>query len=791
MKNEDKNMKRMIAILLLSALCASLLCGCGAARPAESAGEKETAPPEEVWTASFQETAFPEGAEPSLWALSGDAVYAACREKIADGVIPEGKTPDYEGEYDVMGWRLYRVDPDGTAVRLSYASLPAPEDTEGRAHYSASSGLEALLAGPDGGLLAVEQQFEQWGEAEDPEYRNTRVLRRLDGEGNELSRRTLDFDGEYLALYSAAADDAGRLYVPVDGRMLVYGESGEPVSIDTGGWIYDTVRLRDGRVAAEMWSGGMQFFAVDAERGELEPIASTSVFADELIPGGGDYDYYYTYGTKLYGFRLDGQEAEPLLDWLECDLSASELLTVRINGDGSLSGVFRETEEDAPPAQLLSLRKAPADAGARRTELTLGALSAGEVSEAALRFNRSQDHVRIRVKDYSDFINGGDYEAGLTKLLTEIMAGDMPDLLALESLPYAQLAARGLLEDLYPYLDADEALRREDYFENVLKSMEVGGRLCEVSPGFTIVTAVGSSDVVGDTPGWTYDEFDAALNSMPEGCTAFGPATSRDGMLEMLTYLNLDRFVDWAAGTCDFESEGFKRMLRFCAQFSTPETALPEEDSSDMLRIAEGRQMLVYSAIYSVEASVYNDQYFAGKSTYIGFPVEEGVGNVLYPSAGFAMSSRCADKEAAWRFLRGFLTEDYPLRSSRGGYGLPLHRGAFQKQLDKAMEVEYQKDAEGHYVLDANGEKIPVAKGGMGLSVGEGIMEFELWAMTPEQAEKLLAAIESATYAADINTSLFAIVKEEAAAYFAGQKSVDEVARLVQSKAKLYISEQS
>ena len=70
-------------------------------------------------------------------------------------------------------------------------------------------------------------------------------------------------------------------------------------------------------------------------------------------------------------------------------------------------------------------------------------------------------------------------------------------------------------------------------------------------------------------------------------------------------------------------------------------------------------------------------------------------------------------------------------------------------------------------------------------------MSFELWAMTPEQGEKLLAVVESATQAVDMNTTVASIVRSEAAAYFAGQKSAEETARLIQSKVNLYVSEQS
>ena len=45
----------------------------------------------------------------------------------------------------------------------------------------------------------------------------------------------------------------------------------------------------------------------------------------------------------------------------------------------------------------------------------------------------------------------------------------------------------------------------------------------------------------------------------------------------------------------------------------------------------------------------------------------------------------------------------------------------------------------------------------------------------------------SATYQYD--TDLMKIITEEAAAYFAGQKSLDETADIIQNRASIYISE--
>ena len=111
---------------------------------------------------------------------------------------------------------------------------------------------------------------------------------------------------------------------------------------------------------------------------------------------------------------------------------------------------------------------------------------------------------------------------------------------------------------------------------------------------------------------------------------------------------------------------------------------------------------------------------------------------------------------------------------------------AFEASLEKSMQVEYEQDANGNYILDENGERIPLSRG----SVSDGVNTTEIYATTPRQAEMLREVIASATKMMDYDTSIINIVKEEAAAYFAGQKSAEEVTKLIQSKANIYINEQ-
>ena len=105
----------------------------------------------------------------------------------------------------------------------------------------------------------------------------------------------------------------------------------------------------------------------------------------------------------------------------------------------------------------------------------------------------------------------------------------------------------------------------------------------------------------------------------------------------------------------------------------------------------------------------------------------------------------------------------------------------------KAMTQEYQTDANGSQVLDENGDPITISSGGM--RYGDEPM-IELYAVTQEQYDTVMELIESTTNFLDYDQSVLSIITEEAAGYLAGDRSVEEASRLIQSRVNLYIQEQ-
>ena len=66
--------------------------------------------------------------------------------------------------------------------------------------------------------------------------------------------------------------------------------------------------------------------------------------------------------------------------------------------------------------------------------------------------------------------------------------------------------------------------------------------------------------------------------------------------------------------------------------------------------------------------------------------------------------------------------------------------------------------------------------------------EFRVF-LTEEMADEIIAFIKSLDHVIRYNVPVNNIIKEEAAQYFAGQKSLDDTARIIQNRVSTYVAE--
>lgn len=718
---------------------------------------------------------------------------------------------------------MFTVNLDGTDFKRmeSYTAPEFPEEAEGGSFW-----INNLCSVPNGGVAVVENVYysipvygEDGGDGGDTAAEDTPVATgaplaatssdiSVDAPAPDTSGQPMDY--QYVEKYNLRVFDAsGAQTFCAELSSLIESEdyfyvsafavsgTGEAVLMANGNAIYvlnadgslkgsiDTsdlsngisnfVTLGDGSVAALVYGEDYAAFdlrPVDTAAMQLgEATASLPTDAYSARPSGGGYDFCYNKGESFYGYKLADGSEEKLVTWINCDVNSNNVTSPYITEDGNivcLSSEYSNTGNGAT-TYFITLTKTPYDQVPQKTTLTLACVYLGyDIKNQILDFNRKSSDYRIEVRDYSEFNTEDDYSAGYTKLITEIGSGAVPDIMLTDGLPIETFGAKGLLADLWPFIDADEELGgRAGVLEPVFNALSQDGKLYEITSNFYITTIAGPASIVGTEPGWTYDEMYAALDQMPEGCELFSLGTTRSDVFSSICMLNLSRFVDWTTGECSFDSDDFISLMEFANRF--PETFDWEHhewtnEDSDAYRIKEGRQLLVTLSLSDPYSYNYYSEMFNGDMALKGFPDVPGSGAVFNMNGtGLAIASTCKNQDAAWSFVRTLLTREYQENYT---YGFCTNRELCEENIQSMV-------GESYYSYDqVTGEEKEII-------------------FTQENADLITDLINNTSMVADYNTSqINDIINEEVAYYFSGEKTAQDVAATIQNRVSIYVNEQ-
>ncbi|MBD5160439.1 MAG: hypothetical protein HDT14_00160 [Oscillibacter sp.] len=675
-------------------------------------------------------------------------------------------------------------------------------------------------ADDDGGAEALDEAADMDIVVEEPVYYENEeivVRRHLDAQGNELEQMDLSGLEEALAdvledayIRSTVFDRDGNLYAMTGDKIYVLdSQLNVKFAVEGQDMWYDLIQLGDGTMGMRQWeydeaseTSINKLRTIDPEKQDwgTEYLLPTNVYS--FYPGGGEYLFYYQVNDSVMGFKAgepDGDgagtgEGERLFSWVEADINRDNMRSFFFLPDGRIAAILQEWDENYEKSQnsVVVLTSTPRDQLPEKTTLVYATLYLNYgARNQIIDFNKKSDSYRIEVRDYAEYDTDSTGSAALQKLNTEILAGSVPDILDTTSLPIRQYGARGILEDLWPFIEKDPDLGRDALMTRPLEANEQDGKLYEIFSNFSIRSVAGPAGAVGDRMSWTLADLRAALEQMPEGCSIFGVSSTRDYMLNTILAQNMDQFVDWSTGKCSFDSDEFKALLSFCAEFPAEfswENVDWDEWEDEEARILRGKQMLMETYVSGLDWTIqYLAAIFRNDYSFIGFPKEDGsVGSSFTYSRGIAMTSSCRDKEGAWSFLRQTL-----LPQTEGGeryYGsFPINKYDFDKLVDQALNPpEYELDSEGNPYLDEEGNPIPVEYGSFWIDDGT---EIPLSAPTKEDVDKVLALYEAVSAINRYDEKIYNSVQEVAGQFFAGDKPLDDAAKLIQSKVSLYVNE--
>ena len=645
-----------------------------------------------------------------------------------------------------------------------------------------NSGGGSFTADADGNIYSIMFQYASYeeGDTSDKVY-----LEAYGADGSELWKIHLNenmTEGDYFYVNSLFCDDSKQLILDSSRGIEIYDQQGNPVKMIEKSSTEDCrlIRIRDGKFAVASSDGSSASIqTLDMQSGVYgEKTSLPFNYYRYQVMNGMSYDVYLSDDYGVYGYNIGDAELTKVMDYISSDFSGNYLYQASFLDENTFVAYYYGDEG----VQLSKFVKVPAEEVVEKQELTLGCYYLNQdIKEKLVEFNKNSEKYKIYIRDYSTYDTMDDYTQGLTRLNADIVAGDVPDIMILNSqMPVESYISKGVFADLNEFLEKDSQLKKEDLLPNILAALSTGDGLYRMAPSFSVTTFAGKTADVGEEPGWTMEEAMTLLASKPEGTQLLSEMSS-SGFMYYTMWICGQEYVDWEKGECYFDTDGFKKILEYA-------NSLPREiDYTGVMddetyweemetQYRSGKTILNLLYLSGFRDYSYTKQVVFGEDiTLIGFPIEDGLGGCLNIDQTMAISAASKNQDAAWEFVKSFFTEEH---QDALDYDFPVRISSMKKLEKEAWEKPYYINEEG------NKEEYDdyVYVGGV---------EIEVVPLTEEETGELLEYIMSLDTVCTYNEELNNIITEETESYFAGQKTVDEVVDIIQSRAKIYVSENS
>lgn len=446
-------------------------------------------------------------------------------------------------------------------------------------------------------------------------------------------------------------------------------------------------------------------------------------------------------------------------------------------------------------------------------------------------FNRTNQQYKVKLEQIS-----GDESTVTGNLMRKMLSGDIPDLIAFsDGMRSRNFTAQNLFSNIYELMDEDDTFTRDSFLPCILETFEnENNELLLLTTNFGIKTIGMSSEKSNMFADLTLDTMIEQADKLSDDVffVSLDGGDSVSFLRDMLSVI-IDDFIDYSNQSCDFKDTRFKRFLEFCKDVSISDTGTLKNNS--LFIIADIEYPSNY--ITSIKAELMGDEI-----DLVGYPGKENTGNsAISAKMQFAIPNNSENKDGAWSFLMTYvdrqIVEFEKMYNGLPNTTLDLMRISGFPCTWKATEAMFDYLSNIHSLLtyvEYTDKNTGALKSSRSTSVAwnyKNVVDMQTGESTIEEnysyreAEWLLnyAANESknfkqvygSDYTVEVSygeysekdidslrnifsskcrivsddTETLNIITEEASAYFAGERSIEDTVKLIQDRVTTRISE--
>ena len=560
-------------------------------------------------------------------------------------------------------------------------------------------------------------------------------------------------------------------------RLIAISETGElRGEIDlTGANLFDLVAGDGGEVYLLLQKAGEDVKLVKADLDSSEILQTyTGIPTDVIRISGYQGDgLLLVSGQVLYGFSFEGEHTDEILKWDDYSINGESICFARRTDE---KNIYVGLSNGITYAELAHLTLIPKSEVKEKEKIVLAALGDNSLVQNRIKkYNRYNDRYIV---EYRQMDEGEDYDSALKEFNQLILGEDCPDLLVLSSqLDIEDFAANGVFEDLSPYLEKSRRVKREEFAENVLQAYTRSGKLLCIPSSFSISEAVvGKQSLAEEGFGRDIRDYQDLTGRYPDS-RLFESTNCRTDLLQT----GWKSFVDFESGKCRFDSRDFLEFLEWVKTYPSEidNTVHPLE------RYQSGEILFRLTPIFGVDGYWINIPVFGEQVSLFPYPGSDSA--FIWSDDTYAITANSRHKEGAWDFIESCIRH----RNVSEYYsGFPVRKDMRKELFDLFMEKRYKTDEAGNILYDeATGEPVEERRGIHRFNN----VDFSFYSMTGEQIDVLEAFLNQPLAAREISNNrekeMYRIFYEEVQPYLLGQKSAEDVAKIIQSRLQLYLDE--
>ncbi|SDN95966.1 multiple sugar transport system substrate-binding protein [Paenibacillus sp. yr247] len=254
-----------------------------------------------------------------------------------------------------------------------------------------------------------------------------------------------------------------------------------------------------------------------------------------------------------------------------------------------------------------------------------------------------------------------------TKLLTQIAAGQAPDIFQIGDGDVSMFMKKGALEDLTPFIKSGNGIKVEDYYQSVLDVGKLNGKYYTLPKDYSDIAVYynkkmfDAANVPYPKAGWTWDQFYDTAKKLTlkdnDKYTQWGVNLPGGWVRAILPMINSygGSVISPDGNKIDgyMNSDGTVKALQMYQDMYQKDHISPSSTESQALKgvdlFGAGKVAMSITGRWPVENYKKNNELSFG---VVQMPVgPSGAANTIC-YAGYGLYSKSSNKEAAWDYLK-------------------------------------------------------------------------------------------------------------------------------------------